>query len=78
MVLRLRSITVAALATISNASPLVYPRDGSSSNISYAFTNSNGLNFTQMNTSLPNVTIFATGIRLLPLESLALRKLTPT
>lgn len=64
MGLRLRTFAVTALATISSASPLVYPRDNSSSNISYAFTNSNGLNFTQVNTSLPNVTIFATGIPL--------------
>ncbi|OJI96322.1 hypothetical protein ASPVEDRAFT_48551 [Aspergillus versicolor CBS 583.65] len=61
MGVRLRTLAVAALATTSNASPLIFPRDDSSSNISYAFTNSNGLNFTQMNTSLPNVTIFATG-----------------
>lgn len=69
MGLRLRTFAVIALATISSASPLVYPRDDSSSNISYAFTNSNGLNFTQMNTSLPNVTIFATGIPIPPRTS---------
>ncbi|KAE8371717.1 Asparaginase/glutaminase [Aspergillus bertholletiae] len=55
-----KALTVLALATISHASPLLYPR-ATDSNITYVFTNSNGLNFTQMNTTLPNVTIFATG-----------------
>ncbi|KAL2849118.1 Asparaginase/glutaminase [Aspergillus pseudoustus] len=50
-----------ALAIISQASPLIYPRDDAPANLTYAFTNPNGLNFTQMNTTLPNVTIFATG-----------------
>ncbi|KAL3493010.1 Asparaginase/glutaminase [Aspergillus germanicus] len=58
---QVRALALAALATISQASPLVYARDDSSANITYAFTNSNSLNFTQMNTTLPNVTIFATG-----------------
>ncbi|KAL3454732.1 Asparaginase/glutaminase [Aspergillus insuetus] len=58
---QVRALALAALATISQASPLVYARDDSPANITYAFTNSNGLNFTQMNTTLPNVTIFATG-----------------
>ncbi|KAL2812065.1 Asparaginase/glutaminase [Aspergillus granulosus] len=61
MGLQIRTLALAALATITQASPLVYPRDDSPSNITYAFTNPNGLNFTQMNTTLPNVTIFATG-----------------
>ncbi|KAL2821721.1 Asparaginase/glutaminase [Aspergillus cavernicola] len=61
MGLQVRFLAVAALATISQASPLLLSRDDSSSNITYAFTNPNGLNFTQMNPSLPNVTIFATG-----------------
>ncbi|KAL3461073.1 Asparaginase/glutaminase [Aspergillus heterothallicus] len=61
MSLQAKTLALAALATISQASPLIYPRDGSPSNITYAFTNPNGLNFTQMNTTLPNVTIFATG-----------------
>lgn len=77
MGVRLRTLAVAALATTSNASPLIFPRDDSSSNISYAFTNSNGLNFTQMNTSLPNVTIFATGMLSFSMQPLPLRKLTP-
>ncbi|KAL4884363.1 Asparaginase/glutaminase [Aspergillus karnatakaensis] len=54
-----RALAVAALAALSQASPIL-PRDDST-NITYAFTNPNGLNFTQMNTTLPNVTIFATG-----------------
>ncbi|KAE8324328.1 Asparaginase/glutaminase [Aspergillus sergii] len=53
-------LAVSALATISHASPLLYPR-ATDSNVTYVFTNPNGLNFTQMNTTLPNVTIFATG-----------------
>ncbi|GAB1191943.1 hypothetical protein APSETT444_001127 [Aspergillus pseudonomiae] len=55
-----KALAVSALATISHASPLLYPR-ATDSNITYVFTNPNGLNFTQMNTTLPNVTIFATG-----------------
>lgn len=53
-------LALSALATISHASPLLYPR-ATDSNVTYVFTNPNGLNFTQMNTTLPNVTIFATG-----------------
>ncbi|KAL2859942.1 asparaginase ahrA [Aspergillus lucknowensis] len=56
-----KTLVVAALAAAIDASPLVYPRDEPSLNVTYAFTNPNGLNFTQMNTTLPNVTIFATG-----------------
>lgn len=56
----LKSLAVSALVAASQASPL-YPRAGGNSNATYAFTNSNGLNFTQMNTTLPNVTLFATG-----------------
>ncbi|KAI9371985.1 Asparaginase/glutaminase [Aspergillus egyptiacus] len=59
MGLQVRALAVAALATLSQASPFILPRDDS--NVTYAFTNPNGLNFTQMNTTLPNVTIFATG-----------------
>ncbi|KAJ0421917.1 Asparaginase/glutaminase [Aspergillus carlsbadensis] len=58
---QVRTLALAALATISQASPLVYARDDPPANITYAFTNSNNLNFTQMNATLPNVTIFATG-----------------
>ncbi|KAL4872710.1 hypothetical protein BDV12DRAFT_125186 [Aspergillus spectabilis] len=61
MGLLFRTLAVAALATLSQASPVVLPRDDSTPNITFAFTNPNGLNFTQMNTTLPNVTIFATG-----------------
>jgi len=53
-------ILVAALAAVSSSFPLVYPRATNSSD-PYVYTNSFGLNFTQMNASLPNVTIFATG-----------------
>ncbi|GKZ37900.1 hypothetical protein AbraIFM66950_009732 [Aspergillus brasiliensis] len=54
----LKPILVSALATLASASPLLYSRD---TNETFVFTNANGLNFTQMNTTLPNVTIFATG-----------------
>ncbi|KAH8431853.1 asparaginase ahrA [Aspergillus melleus] len=57
----LKSLAVSALVAASQASPLLYTRAGSDSNATYAYTNSNGLNFTQMNTTLPNVTLFATG-----------------
>lgn len=60
MGVNLKVLAVSALAAVSNASPLLYPR-AADSNVTYVFTNSNGLNFTQMNTTLPNVTIFATG-----------------
>ncbi|OJJ37876.1 hypothetical protein ASPWEDRAFT_59204 [Aspergillus wentii DTO 134E9] len=54
-----KSVLVSALATLSYASPLLHLR--SNNDTTFVFTNSNGLNFTQMNTTLPNVTIFATG-----------------
>jgi hypothetical protein len=60
-----KAFAVVALAAISHASPLLYPR-ATDSNVTYVFTNSNGLNFTQMNQTLPNVTIFATGITYYP------------
>lgn len=55
----LTTLALAALVATSHASPLLFTRDNG--NITYAFTNANGLNFTQMNTTLPNVTILATG-----------------
>jgi L-asparaginase len=55
-----KTITLAALVAAGNASPVLYPR-ATDSNSTYVFTNSHGLNFTQMNTTLPNVTILATG-----------------
>jgi L-asparaginase len=58
--LSFKTITLAALVAVGNASPFVYPR-ATGSNSTYVFTNSHGLNFTQMNTTLPNVTILATG-----------------
>jgi len=51
--------TLAALAGIAYTSPVLHRR--ATSNDTTVFTNYNGLNFTQMNTTLPNVTIFATG-----------------
>jgi L-asparaginase len=48
------------LSAVGYASPVVYPRATSDAN-PFVFTNYNGLNFTQMNVTLPNVTIFATG-----------------
>lgn len=52
------SALLCALVATGYASPTVYPRQATNP---FVFTNSNGLNFTQMNGSLPNVTIFATG-----------------
>ncbi|GAQ46925.1 hypothetical protein AtubIFM55763_005776 [Aspergillus tubingensis] len=54
----LKPFLFSALATLASASPLLYTR---TTNETFVFTNANGLNFTQMNTTLPNVTIFATG-----------------
>ncbi|PYH72091.1 asparaginase ahrA [Aspergillus vadensis CBS 113365] len=54
----LKPFLLSALATLASASPLLYAR---TTNETFVFTNANGLNFTQMNTTLPNVTIFATG-----------------
>ncbi|KAE8353019.1 Asparaginase/glutaminase [Aspergillus coremiiformis] len=58
-ILNFKTLAISALATASQASPLLHR--ATDTNITYAFTNPNGLNFTQMNTTLPNVTIFATG-----------------
>lgn len=55
-------------AALGYASPIVYPRDTNDTN-PFVFTNYNGLNFTQMNVTLPNVTIFATGNSSSPLIS---------
>jgi len=52
--------SLALLASISHASPILQTRQTNETN-PFVFTNSNGLNFTQMNASLPNVAIFATG-----------------
>ncbi|KAE8150309.1 Asparaginase/glutaminase [Aspergillus avenaceus] len=60
MGINIKALAVSALAAVSYASPLLHPR-AASSNVTYVFTNSNGLNFTQMKASLPNVTVFATG-----------------
>ncbi|KAG4431242.1 hypothetical protein IFR05_013283 [Cadophora sp. M221] len=48
------------LAALGDASPILHGRQSNDTN-PFVFTNSNGLNFTQMNSSLPNVAIFATG-----------------
>jgi len=52
--------SLALLASVSHASPILQTRQANETN-PFVFTNSNGLNFTQMNSSLPNVAIFATG-----------------
>ncbi|KAA8569682.1 hypothetical protein EYC84_001276 [Monilinia fructicola] len=52
-------LSISALVVFASASPVVYPRDNTSN--PFVFTNSNGLNFTQMNPTLPNITVFATG-----------------
>ncbi|KAH9222652.1 L-asparaginase [Leptodontidium sp. 2 PMI_412] len=52
--------SLAVLAALGNASPILQARQSNETN-PFVFTNSNGLNFTQMNASLPNVAIFATG-----------------
>ncbi|EAW08432.1 asparaginase ahrA [Aspergillus clavatus NRRL 1] len=58
--LSFKALSLAALAASGVASPVLYAR-AAEPNGTYAFTNPNGLNFTQMNSSLPNVTILATG-----------------
>jgi L-asparaginase len=52
----LRTRAVSALAVTTYASPLISPRAANTS-----YTNSNGLTFNHFNSSLPNVTILATG-----------------
>lgn len=52
--------SLCVLAALGNASPILHARQSNETN-PFVFTNSNGLNFTQMNASLPNVAIFATG-----------------
>ncbi|RFU28477.1 hypothetical protein B7463_g7856, partial [Scytalidium lignicola] len=49
--------TLCFIAATTTAFPLFSRQDANP----FVFTNANGLNFTQMNASLPNVTIFATG-----------------
>ncbi|KAJ5372447.1 L-asparaginase type II [Penicillium concentricum] len=56
MGLLLQTLVVSALAITSYASPWVYSRAAHTSR-----TNSNGLTFNHFNSSLPNVTILATG-----------------
>lgn len=53
-----------ALAAVATALPTLFERATNATNTTnpFVFTNSFGLNFTQMNASLPNVTIFATGM----------------
>jgi L-asparaginase len=51
-----------AFTALGYASPIIYRQEQSP----FVFTNSDGLNFTQMNSSLPNVTIFATGKPAIP------------
>ncbi|PCG88791.1 L-asparaginase, type II [Penicillium occitanis (nom. inval.)] len=58
-------VLLSAMVACASASPFL-PRDVSGTNSTnttspFVYTNSFGLNFTQMNASLPNVTIFATG-----------------
>lgn len=64
MGLSAKILFVSALAVLgSNASPLHRNvRRQSPENSSIVYTNSNGLNSTHMNPSLPNVAIFATGM----------------
>ncbi|RDW89284.1 putative asparaginase [Coleophoma cylindrospora] len=52
-----QAFCLSALAALSVASPLHLAR----ATDPFVYVNSNGLNFTQMNATLPNVTIFATG-----------------
>lgn len=60
--------SLALLASVSHASPILQTRQTNETN-PFVFTNSNGLNFTQMNSSLPNVAIFATGKSAYPSHS---------
>lgn len=60
-----KTLALSALWLIpTSASPFLLPRADSDTNSTnpFIFTNANGLNFTHMNSSLPNVTVFATGI----------------
>lgn len=58
-----RFLSLMTLAAASMASPVLLPR---AEGLVYNYTNSFGLAFSQMNASLPNITVFATG-ELLPL-----------
>lgn len=55
----MRALIIPALAVLASASPILNARG--SNDTEFVYTYSNGLNFTQMNPTLPNVTIFATG-----------------
>jgi L-asparaginase len=59
------AIVVALALTVScaSASAVLFDRATNATNTTnpFVFTNANGLNFTQMNTTLPNITVFATG-----------------
>lgn len=54
------TLMVSAFAGLGHASPILLPRADNSTS-PFVFTNSLGLNFTQTNGSLQDVTIFATG-----------------
>ncbi|KIW15310.1 hypothetical protein PV08_05355 [Exophiala spinifera] len=51
-------LSLTMLAAASTASPVLLPR---AEGLVYNYTNSFGLAFSQMNASLPNITVFATG-----------------
>ncbi|KAL6250045.1 hypothetical protein RBB50_002346 [Rhinocladiella similis] len=53
-----RFLSLMTLAAASMASPVLLPR---AEGLVYNYTNSFGLAFSQMNASLPNITVFATG-----------------
>lgn len=57
----IKTTIIFALATFASCSPVISSRTSSSKDPKFVYTNSNGLNFTQINPSLPNITIFGTG-----------------
>jgi L-asparaginase len=61
-------------AASAHASPIVLSRATNNTN-PFIFTNYNGLNFTQMDITLPNVTLFATGKFVFRLTSRLLSRL---
>jgi L-asparaginase len=54
------TLLILALAALGHASLILIPHAGNTTS-PFIYANSFGLNFTQMDASLPNVTIFATG-----------------
>jgi hypothetical protein len=54
------TLSIPALAALGHSSPILLPRADNTTS-PFIYTNSFSLNFTHINASLPNVSIFATG-----------------